>query len=124
MKLTKLIPKLFYADIQVGLNLFVNALGFKVTYSEPETKTPFYLIERDNVRIQLVEDEEYARKDRPEIRIETDDIETLYQEIKEKELNLFHPNLPYIKTQPWGLKEFALLDETTVCVIIQQDLSL
>jgi hypothetical protein len=124
MKLTKLIPKLFYADIQVGLNLFVNALGFKVTYSEPETKNPFYLVERDNVRIQLVEDEEYARKDRPEIRIETDDIETLYQEIKAKELNLFHPNLPYIKTQPWGLKEFALLDETTVCVIIQQDLSL
>lgn len=124
MKLTKLIPKLFYADIQVGLNLFVNALGFKVTYSEPDTKNPFYLIQRDNVRIQLLENEEYASKDRPEIRIETDDIEMLYQEIKAKELNLFHPNLPYIKLQPWGLKEFALLDETTVCVIIQQDMNL
>lgn len=122
MKLTKLIPKLFYSDIQVGLHLFVDGLGFTITYSEPDTRNPLYILERDNLRIQLVEDDEYAKKDRPEIRIETDDIEALYEEIKTKQLGLFHPNLSYIKQQPWGLKEFALLDETTVCVIIQQDI--
>jgi hypothetical protein len=26
-----------------------------------------------------------------------------------------------IKTQPWGLREFALRDDSDVCVIIQQD---
>jgi hypothetical protein len=120
MKLIKLIPNIFYSDIRVGLKLFVDGLGFTVVYSEPKATPPFYIVKRDGVTIHLIEDDEFAKKDRPEVRIETDDIETLYQEVKGKNLGLFHPNLAYIKKQPWGLMEFALLDETGTCVIIQQ----
>jgi hypothetical protein len=120
MKLIKLIPNIFYSDIQVGLNLFVECLGFKVVYSDTGAEQPLFIIKRDSVTIHLIENDEFAKKDRPCIRIETDDIEALYQEIKGKNMNLFHPNLPEIKLQPWGAKEFALLDKTTTGVIIQQ----
>ena len=116
MRLIKIIPKIFYEDIKDGLHLFVDGLKFKVGYNDAK----LYIITRDNVTIQLLEDAEYAAKDRPEIRIETDDIEALYREVKQAHPDLLHPNLNVVKHQPWGLKEFALLDKTTVCVIIQQ----
>jgi len=34
---------------------------------------------------------------------------------------LLHPNGKVVTTKPWGLKEFALLDSTHVCVIVEQD---
>jgi len=120
MKLNKVIPQIFYSDIKVGLDLFVACLGFEVKYSEPGGEHPFYIVDRDGVTLFLVEDDEFAKKDRPEIRIDTDDIEALHNELKQKTMNLFHPNLPAIKLQPWGLKEFALVDKSHVCVIIQQ----
>lgn len=121
MKLIKVIPKIFYSDIKIGLDLFINCLGFEVKYSEGGQR-PFYIIDRDGVTLFLVEDDEFAKKDRPEIRIDTDDIETLHNELKQKNIDLFHSNLPAVKLQPWGLKEFALVDKSHVCVIIQQSI--
>lgn len=119
MSLTKLISKIFYSDIDVGLKFFTEGLGFSATLIQPAEKQ--YILNRDNVTLLLCENDEYARKDRPEIRIVTDDIESFYQEVNKRAPHYLHPNLNKIKQQPWGLKEFALLDETTVCVIIQQD---
>lgn len=31
-----------------------------------------------------------------------------------------HPNLKQITLRPWGAKEFALKDDSNVCIIIQQ----
>ncbi|MDP9078256.1 MAG: glyoxalase superfamily protein [Bacteroidota bacterium] len=120
MKLNKVIPKIFYSDIKTGLALFVECLSFVVKYSEPDGEHPFYIVDRDGVTLFLHEDDEYAKKDRPEIRIDTDDIDAFHAELMEKDIKLFHPNLPFVKLQPWGLKEFALLDKSGVCVIIQQ----
>jgi len=116
MALLSLIPKVFYDDIKVGIDFFVDGAGFTTVYQEEK----FCIIKRDHIKIQLVEDAEYAAKDRPEIRFETDDIDAYYQEIVERRPQILHPNLRRIKIQPWGLKEFALLDKTTVCIIIQQ----
>jgi len=120
MKLNKVIPKIFYSDIKVGLDLFIDCLGFTIKYSEPGGEHPFYIVDRDGVTLFLHEDDEYAKKDRPEIRLDTDDIEALHSELMGKNLKFFHPNLSAVKLQPWGLKEFALLDKSGVCVIIQQ----
>jgi hypothetical protein len=121
MKLLKVIPNIFYGDLSIGLQLFCDCLGFAILYKEPEAPGKFHIIERDGVEIHLKEDEEFALKDRPSIRIATDDIDALYLEIKNKNIGLFHPNLPMIKMQPWGLKEFALLDQSGVCIIIHQN---
>lgn len=119
MRLLKVIPKVFYSEIRVGLELFVDTLGFTVSFYDPNP--PFYVINRDGLTIILSENDEFAKKDRPEIRIATDDIETLYAEIKAKNPKMLHPNAKTIKTQPWGLKEFALKDDSDVCLIIQQE---
>ncbi|MGN8069197.1 hypothetical protein [Mucilaginibacter sp. 22184] len=116
MSLLKIIPKIIYKDVQIGVNLFA-ALGFETKYSEEG----FYIMAREGVTIQLVASEEdFHVYDRPEMRIDTDDIEGYYAEISSKHPEILHPNLKVIKNQPWGLREFAVLDETTVCIIIQQ----
>jgi hypothetical protein len=120
MKLTKVIPQIFYSDINDGLRLFVDCLGFRIVHADKPPLQPFYVIERDGVTLLLVEDAVFAEKDRPQLRLETDDIEAFHEEIKAKKMGLFHPNLPEVKLQPWGLKEFALRDGTDVCVVIQQ----
>ena len=122
MKLKTLIPKIFYSDIKTGRSFFVEGLGFKITYEHREGMEIFDMIERDNIVIQLVENDEFARKDRPELRIITDDIKAFYDEIKNKNPTLLHPNLNVIKQQPWGLKEFALRDDSGVCIIVQEEI--
>ena len=119
-KLIRLIPNIFYSDIQTGLKLFVETLGFTVVYKDAEAEHPFYIVKRDGVTIHLIEDAVFAVKDRPEIRIETDDIDAFYKEISVKENPHLHPNLSSVKQQPWGLQEFALKDKEGTCVIIQQ----
>ena len=121
MQLLQVIPKIFYADIRHGLELFVDTLGFQVTFHDPNP--PFYVIRRDTATLVLSQEPEMAKLDRPEIRISTDDIETLYAEVSSKNPRLLHPNSKSIKTQPWGLREFALKDDSGVCIIIQQSVN-
>lgn len=116
MSLLAVLPKIFYADIRTGLAFFVDGLGFELGYHD-ET---LYIVSRDKITLLLMINEELGNADRPEIRIDTDDIEAIYGEIKARNPALLHPNLNYIKQQPWGLKEFACLDPTTVCIIFQQ----
>lgn len=120
MQLTKLIPNIFYSDMKVGLQLFVDTLGFAEAYRDDSGEQPFCIIKRDTLVIHLIENREWAIKDRPEIRLETDDIKTAYDLAKSTHPELLHPNLPEIKLQPWGTLEFALRDAEDVCVIIQQ----
>ena len=115
-----LIPNIFYSDVKVGLNLFVDCLGFEIVYSDTESEQPFYVVKRDGVKVYLVEDDDFAMKDRPELRIETDDIESVYNEIKERYPDLLHPNLPEVTLREWGAKEFAVLDESHVCIVFMQ----
>jgi catechol 2,3-dioxygenase-like lactoylglutathione lyase family enzyme len=119
MGLIAVLPKIFYADIQQALDFFIDGLGFELGYHDDV----LYIVNRDNATFQLMVEPELATKDsRPEIRIATDDIEAIYADIKGRRPAILHPNLNYIKTQPWGLKEFAVLDPTTVCIVFQQSL--
>jgi hypothetical protein len=116
MSLLKAIPKIIYEDINIGLQFFT-ALGFEIKYGEDG----FYILGRDAVIIYIdASEEDFFIQDRPELRIETDDIEAFYAEIKSKSPEILHPNLNVIKQQPWGLTEFAVLDKTNVCITIQQ----
>lgn len=120
MKLTKLVPNIFYSDITVGIKCFVECLGFNIVYDDLKSKDPFCVIERDSVKIHLIQSDEFAKKDRPEIRIETDDIEVVYKLVKKKNPELLHPNAKEVALRPWGAREFALRDESDVCIIFQQ----
>ncbi len=114
--MTRLIPKIFYARIDDALDLFVASLGFTVKHRD-ET---LVVVERDGAKAYLVEDAEFAAKDRPELAIETDTIDALYAEIASKRPERLHPNLKTIQTRPWGAREFGVLDPTGVCVVFRQ----
>jgi hypothetical protein len=112
----RLVPKIFYDRMEQGFDLFVDGMGFDVVYKDSE----FAVIERDGARAYLSQSPEFAAKDRPEIAIETDDINALYGEISARRPDLLHPNGKAVAEKPWGMLEFALLDKTGVCVIFRQ----
>ena len=113
--LLTLIPKVFYADIQVGLDLFVRGLGFELLHQDPSIS----VLGRDGVKVYLMEDAALAALDRPELAIETDDIEQIYAEVQARAPELLHPHAGVVRLRPWGAKEFAVLDATTVCVVFR-----
>ena len=114
--LLNLIPKVFYADIRVGLDLFTRGLGFKLLHQDPTIS----VLGRDGVKVYLMENAELAALDRPELAIETDDIDAVHAEVLARAPDLLHPNCPVVALRPWGAREFALLDATTVCVVFRQ----
>lgn len=120
MTLTCLIPNIFYEDASIGLYLFRDVLRFEVVYEDTDSENPWYILTKDSLKVHLHQNAEFARKDRPEIRIATDDIDSLYDDIKAHHPNILHPNGNVIKDQPWGLREFGLRDASDVCIIIQQ----
>jgi hypothetical protein len=113
--LTALIPKVFYEDVAVGLDLFVEAIGMDVLHRDED----LVVAARDGAKVYLVQDAEFAAKDRPEIAIETDDIETVFANITARRRDLLHPHLSRVTRREWGAKEFALLDESGVCVVFR-----
>lgn len=120
MKFTKLVPNVFYEDIEDGLHLFVDCLGFSVGYSDFGSVNPCCVVQKDALSVFLFQNKEYAQKDRPEMRLHTDNIEEVYAKVAQTHPQLLHPNLKTITLRPWGATEFALRDATDVCVIIQQ----
>jgi hypothetical protein len=114
--LTRLIPKIFYAESKDGVDLFVRCLGFKILHQDDK----LVVVERDGAKAYLVEDPEFAAKDRVELTIETDAIQSLYDEISATCPSILHPNAKSVERKPWGALEFAVRDVTQVCVIFRQ----
>lgn len=111
-----LIPKIFYDRLQDGLEFFVDGLGFQVLYQDADMA----VIGRDGAKAYIVRSSEYAAKDRPELAIETDDVDAIFKEMSARAPHLLHPNASSVSLKPWGAREFAMLDKTTVCVNFRQ----
>lgn len=111
-----LIPKIFYDRLEDGLEFFVDGLGFEVEYRD----AGMAVISRDGAKAYIVESPEYAAKDRPELGIDTDDVDAVYRELSARAPQLLHPNSNRVALKPWGSREFAMLDKTTVCVNFRQ----
>jgi hypothetical protein len=121
MHFTKLIPNIFYTDINVGIRFFTDCLGFTMGHNELQSDQPYCVIKKDNLSILLFQNKAFAEKnDRPEFRLVTDNIETVYEKVAATHPEYLHPNLKVITLRPWGAKEFALKDESDVCIIIQE----
>jgi len=119
MNFTKLVPNIFYADINVGLRLFVDCLEFKMAHDELKSDNPFCVLEKDGLRINLFQNEVLAKEHNPEFRLVTTDIDSVYKKIFSSHPEFLHPNLNKITVRPWGAKEFALMDQQ-LGIVIQQ----
>ena len=114
--LKNLIPKIFYDRLQDGLELFVEGLRFQVLYRDDDMA----VVARDGAKAYLVQSPEFAVKDRPELAIETDAIDAIFQEVSSHAPQLLHPNSKAVTLRPWGAREFAVRDKTDVCVRFRQ----
>src|SRR5690349_2975601 len=83
----RLIPKVFFHLMSEGLDLFVNGLGFTILYQDDDLA----VVGRDGAKAYVVQSPEFAAKDRPEIAIETDTIDELFNEISSRRPDLLHP---------------------------------
>ena len=119
MNFTRLVPNVFYADIHDALKLFVDCLEFSIEHDELNASTPFCVVAKNGLRINIFQDAALAKEHNPEFRLVTDNIEAVYEKISTSHPELLHPNLSSVKLRPWGAKEFALRDNQ-VCIIIQQ----
>lgn len=111
-----LVPKTFYAHLQDGIEFFVGGLGFEVLYQDGDMA----VIARDGAKAYLVQSPEYAARDRPELGIDTDNVDEVLREMSSRSPHLLHPNSNTVSLRPWGAREFAMLDKTTVCVNFRQ----
>jgi hypothetical protein len=120
MKFTKLVPNVFFEDIKDGLTLFVDCLEFSIGYNDLTSAQPCCVVQKDSLSLFLFQNKEYADKDRPEMRLHTGNIDEVYAKVALTHPEFLHPNLNRVTLRPWGAKEFALRDITSICVIIQQ----
>lgn len=51
MNFAKLIPNVYYIDINDGLKLFVDCLGFTIGHEELKTKNPFCVLENNELQM-------------------------------------------------------------------------
>ena len=119
MNFTKLVPSIFYADIKSGLKIFVDCLEFTIGHQELNAANPFCVVDKNGLRVYLFQNKELAGQFHPEFRLETNDIEEVYNKVASKYPELLHPNLSKVTLRPWGAKEFALTDEQ-LGIIVQQ----
>jgi hypothetical protein len=88
-------------------------------HQELNARTPFCVVEKNGLRVNLFQDQEFAKKDNPEFRLVTDNIEEVYHKIQSTHPELLHPNLSKITLRPWGAKEFAIMDGQ-IGIVFQQ----
>ena len=119
MNFTKLVPNIFYTDINAALKLFVDCLEFNIGHDELMSANPFCVIEKNGLRINLFQNHELAKQHNPEFRLVTENIDEVYKQVSLSHPEFLHPNLSVITLRPWRAKEFALMDQQ-VGIIIQQ----
>jgi len=63
---------------------------------------------------------EFHQDSRRELYNLRDDIDAVYRELSARAPERLHPNANRVAPKPWGAREFAMLDATTVCVVFRE----
>ena len=119
MHFTKLVPELYYSDINSALETFVERLEFTVVFDDIKSENPYCVVSKDGLTVLLIQNKEYAEKFNPLLRLVTNNIEEVYEKIASKYPEMLHPNLTTIILRSWGAKEFAVLDDQ-IGIVFQQ----
>jgi hypothetical protein len=119
MNFSKLVPSIFYEDINDGLKLFVDCLQFTISYEELKSAQPFCVLQKDGISINVFQDKQLSKEHNPELRLVTNNIEEVYAKVSASHPHLLHPNLDKVTMRPWGAKEFAIRDNQ-IGIRIQQ----
>lgn len=105
--LTDIHPKLPMRNKAVTREYYISQLGFRdVGKADFEG---YLILEKDSIQVHFFEFTDLDPKENyGQVYIRTSDIDTLYQTLLNKHVNI-HPN-GHLQIKPWGQKEFSLLD--------------
>ncbi|MEM1098747.1 MAG: hypothetical protein AAGH92_08155 [Planctomycetota bacterium] len=120
MKLLRTTVGAHYHNSDDGLPYFVDYLGFEVVHDEGPGK--LHVVSRDGLCVHLATDQDYASQLAPLIRIETDDIQTLWDELSANSLHDKYVHERFVKgpeLRPWNCIEFAVNDRK-MCIVFQE----
>ena len=111
MNFSKLVPSVFYIDIADGLKFFVDCLQFSIKHHDLKIANPYCVLEKDGIKLMVFQNEQLAKEHYPEIRIETKNIDEVFEKLSASHPHLLHPNLNKVTLRPWGAKEFGIADK-------------
>jgi hypothetical protein len=74
MQFSKLVPNIFYANIQNGIVFFTESLGFIITHHVLDIANPFCVLKKEDLRINLFQNEQLAKEHNPQFRLVTQNI--------------------------------------------------
>lgn len=103
-QMERAVPVLASLDIEATQRFYAERLGFKPVAQYPD----YGIVERDDVQIHfwLTDDADIPKA--TSCRVDVDGVDQLFEEMSAA--GVVHPNGP-LTDQPWGLREFAVLDE-------------
>ena len=111
MDFSKLVPSVFYIYIADGLKFFVDCLQFSIKHQDLKIANPYCVLEKDGIKLMVFQNEQLAKEHYPELRIETNNIDEVFEKLSASHPHLLHPNLNKVTIRPWGAKEFAIADK-------------
>lgn len=103
MPLKKAIPVLAALDVPRLVNFYTSQLGFKSGWLDEN----YGIVKRDDIVIHFWHCNNKIFPQNTSCYIDVEDIDLLYEEMKSA--GVVHPNGP-LANQPWGQREFAILD--------------
>ena len=115
-------PVLPSQDVGASIEFYVARLGFSCTFRD-STEAPRYAgLRRDDVEIhvQWHDDAEWARVERPMLRLVVSDVDSPFQEYRNK--GVFHDGTA-VRETAWGTREFAFHDPDRNGLTFYRDLS-
>ncbi|WP_299125880.1 VOC family protein [uncultured Winogradskyella sp.] len=108
--LTDIHPKLPMRNKTITKDYYINQLGFRELGDKDYED--YLMVKKDTVEIHFFLFKDLNPKENyGQVYIRTDNIDQLYQELLDKKIAI-HPN-GKLTIQPWGQKEFSLLDPDT-----------
>lgn len=101
-------PVLPSQDVKASVDYYVGRLGFELAFQDSANPT-YAGVRRDGVEIHLQwhDPNEWSRTERPMLRFVVSDIDSLFEELKNKDV--FHHSTD-LRTTAWGTREFAFFD--------------
>jgi len=101
-------------DVAGAIAFYEEQLGFTTIYTEGMPIT-LAIVKRNSAEVFLYQNDDPHLAKWTTFRIQVENIEQLYEEFQAKGGAMLHPN-GQLQTQPWGAKEFVVLDIVGVCI--------
>lgn len=101
-------------DVAGAIAFYKEQLGFTTIYTEGMPIT-LAIVKRNSAEVFLYQNDDPHLAKWTTFRIQVENIEQLYEEFQAKGGAMFHPN-GQLQIQPWGAKEFVVLDIVGVCI--------